>query len=133
EEPDFRYAVLFLDFDSFKVINDSLGHEMRDLLLTVIGSRLSSLCTEVAADKGLGCAAARLGGDEFVLLLEGIAEVSDAVRIAEKCLGFLGKPYELDGQTIHSTASIGITTCEFDYVSAENVLRDADAAMYRAT
>jgi diguanylate cyclase (GGDEF)-like protein len=132
EDDDYRFAVLFLDFDSFKVINDSLGHEVGDMLLIAIADRLRELVEKSSGSTAKPCAAARLGGDEFILLLENINEPADAARLAEECLRLLGKPYHLNGSTIHSTTSIGITTSDFGYTHAAAVVRDADAAMYRA-
>ncbi|HEV8605262.1 MAG TPA: EAL domain-containing protein [Tepidisphaeraceae bacterium] len=131
-ESGYRFAVLFLDFDNFKVINDSLGHEAGDLLLMAIAARLTDLRHQIGATTGMTCAATRLGGDEFVLLLENIKEPADATKVAEQCLNVLAAPYELNGRKVHSTASIGITTSGFAYAGAEAVVRDADAAMYRA-
>jgi diguanylate cyclase (GGDEF)-like protein len=134
-----HFAVLFLDFDRFKIVNDSLGHEMGDRLLVEIGKRLSDSLRStdtvaptapVAADSG--STAARLGGDEFVILLDGLAATADAARIAERLLKTLGEPYQLKGHEVSSTASIGITTSDIPYESAAEVLRDADTAMYHA-
>jgi predicted signal transduction protein with EAL and GGDEF domain len=140
-----HFAVLFLDFDRFKIVNDSLGHEMGDRLLVEIGKRLSdSLRTTDTIAPGSAPAAAaaaaidnrstaaRLGGDEFVILLDGLAATSAAARIAERLLKTLGEPYQLKGHEVSSTASIGITTSDIDYACAGDVLRDADTAMYHA-
>ncbi len=128
---DAKFAVLFLDFDRFKLINDSLGHEMGDLLLIEIATRLrerlrttDSVCHT--------CTPSRLGGDEFIVLLEDLKEERDAARVAERLLSVLAEPYELEGQKLHVTASIGIATSDRDYSQAGDMLRDADTAMYRA-
>lgn len=128
-----RYAVLFLDFDRFKLINDSLGHAAGDLLLTEIASRLrnavrasDSVCRQSDA------LAARLGGDEFVILLEGLHAEQDANIVAERILSLLAQPFHLMDREIVSTASIGIVTSQMPAQSAEDVLRDADTAMYEA-
>ncbi|MDB5333470.1 MAG: diguanylate cyclase/phosphodiesterase [Phycisphaerales bacterium] len=129
-----RYAVLFLDFDRFKMVNDSLGHEVGDQLLVEIAARLKSATRMVdsvsrESDKAT---ASRLGGDEFVILLDGLRAVEDAAQVAGRILQALGEPYKLGGHEIVSTASIGIVTSDYGYDRAEDVLRDADTAMYRA-
>ncbi|BAY76872.1 diguanylate cyclase/phosphodiesterase with PAS/PAC and GAF sensor(s) [Nostoc linckia NIES-25] len=123
---DYLFAVLFIDLDRFKVINDSLGHHKGDQLLLAIASRLE-LCVR-SIDT-----AARLGGDEFTILLEGIQDVSDAIKVAERIEQELKLPFELEGQEIFTTASIGIAlSSTVNYERPEDVLRDADTAMYRA-
>ncbi|RCJ21696.1 hypothetical protein A6S26_23275 [Nostoc sp. ATCC 43529] len=123
---DYLFAVLFIDLDRFKVINDSLGHHKGDQFLLAIASRLE-LCVR-SIDT-----AARLGGDEFTILLEGIQDVSDAIKVAERIEQELKLPFELDGQEIFTTASIGIAlSSTVNYEQPEEVLRDADTAMYRA-
>jgi len=123
---DYLFAVLFIDLDRFKVINDSLGHHKGDQFLLAIASRLE-LCVR-SIDT-----AARLGGDEFTILLEGIQDVSDAIKVAERIEQELKLPFEFDGQEIFTTASIGIAlSSTVNYERAEDVLRDADTAMYRA-
>ncbi|MDZ8109452.1 MAG: EAL domain-containing protein [Nostoc sp. DedQUE12a] len=124
--PDYLFAVLFIDLDRFKLINDSLGHHKGDQFLLAIASRLE-LCVR-SIDT-----AARLGGDEFTILLEGIQDVSDAIKVAERIEQELKLPFELDGKEIFTTASIGIAlSSTVDYERPEDVLRDADTAMYRA-
>ena len=119
-----HFAVMFLDLDDFKVVNDSLGHHIGDQLLVEIASRLQSSLRSVDT-------AARVGGDEFVLLLLDI-EPGDIPELVAKIRASLSAPFELDGQQVISTASIGVATSRSDYVNAEDVLRDADIAMYRA-
>ncbi|MDP9463459.1 MAG: EAL domain-containing protein, partial [Actinomycetota bacterium] len=121
---ELRYAVVFLDLDGFKLVNDSLGHLAGDHLLTEIGQRLRS---------GLRPAdlAARFGGDEFAVLLHHI-EPSAIRPIVERLQASLAASIELDGRTVVVTASVGITTSEGGYTNAEDVLRDADIAMYHA-
>jgi diguanylate cyclase (GGDEF)-like protein len=123
--------VLFLDFDRFKVINDSLGHNVGDQLLIAISDRLreETRGTDTVAFVGT---AARLGGDEFVVILDQLREHHDAARVAERLLDVLGQPYTLGAHTIHSTASIGVTTSALGYTAPEDMIRDADTAMYRA-
>jgi diguanylate cyclase (GGDEF)-like protein/PAS domain S-box-containing protein len=123
---DYLFAVLFIDLDRFKVINDSLGHLKGDQFLLAIAGRLE-LCVR-SIDT-----AARLGGDEFTILLEGIQDVSDAIKVVERIQQELKLPFELDGQEVFTTASIGIAlSSTVDYKHPEELLRDADTAMYRA-
>ena len=133
------YAVLFIDLDRFKLINDSLGHSAGDQLLCEIARRLvDALGTERSADKtsAEGSSAAhtlaRLGGDEFTVLLEEIPHPSAAVEIAERLLLALRQPILLDGHEVHTGASIGIASSATEYASADDIMRDADLAMYRA-
>lgn len=129
-----RFAVLFLDFDRFKLVNDSLGHEAGDELLIGIANRLTA-SLELAASTGgfRKTIAARLGGDEFVVLLEELQDLATAVPFADSLLQLLNKsPYQIKGQIVHSTASLGITTSDIDYAAADEALRDADTAMYHA-
>jgi diguanylate cyclase (GGDEF)-like protein len=130
-DPAHKFAVLFLDFDRFKVINDSLGHNVGDQLLIAISDRLreETRGTDTVAFVGT---AARLGGDEFVVILDQLREHHDAARVAERLLDVLGQPYTLGAHTIHSTASIGVTTSALGYTAPEDMIRDADTAMYRA-
>jgi diguanylate cyclase len=131
---DYRVAVLFLDFDRFKIVNDSLGHEAGDLLLQGIGERLWKTVRSsdtVSFDQATSTTA-RLGGDEFCLLLSGLKTDSDAALAAERILKELEKPYDLSGRQVHSTASIGIAVSSSGYERAEDMIRDADTAMYRA-
>ncbi|MEH1971353.1 MAG: EAL domain-containing protein [Nostoc sp.] len=123
---DYLFAVLFIDLDRFKVINDSLGHLNGDQLLLAIATRLEVCVRSIDT-------AARLGGDEFTILLEGIQDVSDAIKVAERIQQELALPFELDGQEVFTTASIGIAlSSTVDYEHPEDLLRDADTAMYRA-
>ncbi|MEM6458322.1 MAG: GGDEF and EAL domain-containing protein [Planctomycetota bacterium] len=120
-----RFALLFLDFDRFKVINDSLGHDAGDRLLVQIADRLRRHTR--ANDT-----AARLGGDEFVLLIEGVDRLDTALRIADRLLDTFAEPFDLDGHEVTSTASIGVVDGGNGYDSADAAIRDADAAMYHA-
>ena len=119
------FAVLFLDLDRFKVVNDGLGHETGDRLLTAIARRLE------AGLRGTDTVA-RLGGDEFGILLEDIQGVQDATAYAARLLSQLKEPFGIDGREVYTTASIGIAESSLGYERAEDVLRDADLAMYRA-
>ena len=119
------FAVLFLDLDRFKVVNDSLGHLKGDQLLVAIAHRLR-LC--VRPDDTV----ARLGGDEFTILLEDLNHPADATRVASRILEALNDPVDLDGVDIYTSASIGIALGSTDYEKSIDLLRDADAAMYYA-
>jgi diguanylate cyclase (GGDEF)-like protein/PAS domain S-box-containing protein len=119
------FAVLFMDLDRFKVINDSLGHLTGDQLLVAVAKRLEAC---VRPDDRV----ARLGGDEFAVLLSSIRDVSDAIRVAERIQRRLAMPFNLGGQEVFATASIGIAQSATGYDRAEDILRDADSAMYRA-
>jgi diguanylate cyclase len=131
--PEYNFAVLFLDFDRFKLVNDSLGHEVGDELLVAISQRLAGTMRATdAVSISDGATAARLGGDEFVILADDIKNAEDAGRIAERILKTLGEPYVLKAHNVNSTASIGITTSGIEYKSADDMLRDADTAMYHA-
>jgi diguanylate cyclase (GGDEF)-like protein len=133
----YPFAVLFMDLDRFKIINDSLGHAAGDKLLQTIGERLLGCLREsdsVGVPKEWNTVA-RMGGDEFTILLEHLRRPEDAVRVAERILQTIGKSLNFDGNELATTASIGIVACGqgcAPYASAKDVLRDADAAMYRA-
>jgi len=133
--PEDRFAVLFIDFDRFKVINDSMGHEAGDALLRLIADRLTRVLREVdtiCVGSDETRTAARLGGDEFCVLLSALRHDHDAARVAERILDALREPYPIAGREVHSSASIGITVSSIGYDRAEDVIRDADNAMYRA-
>lgn len=132
-DPRRMFAVLFLDFDRFKIVNDSLGHHVGDKLLIGIAERLRNvLRKEDVVASVADCTAARVGGDEFLVLLDGMSQQHDAIRVAERLLGVMAEPYEVDDHTIKSTVSIGVTTSVLSYVSPNEMIRDADTAMYRA-
>lgn len=120
-----RYALLFLDLDRFKVINDSLGHLQGDLLLCEVAKRLQQSVRT-------GDTVARLGGDEFCVLLDDIDKTADIEHIARRILTSVSAVYVLNGQNLYTTTSIGITTSLLGYKDADAVIRDADAAMYEA-
>jgi diguanylate cyclase (GGDEF)-like protein/PAS domain S-box-containing protein len=122
---DYQFALMFIDLDRFKSINDTLGHAAGDELLQEMARRLESCLRP-------GDTTARLGGDEFVLILEDIKEVSDATRVAERVLESLAEPFRIAGQDVRSSGSIGIAFSETGYERAEDLMRDADIAMYRA-
>jgi len=118
-------AVLFLDIDNFKVINDSLGHKAGDELLTVVAARLRACLRP-------GDTAARLGGDEFVVLLDGVTGVGDANRVAERIAEVLDSPIELGERQVVVGASVGIAMTADHGIEPDVVLRNADVAMYEA-
>lgn len=132
--PDHTYAVMFLDFDRFKIINDSLGHNVGDALLVAIAQRLRDNVRAVDSVSAHteGHTHARLGGDEFVVLLDDIQTVEEATAVAERLLETLAKPYMLGKHEVYSTASIGIVVGDLSYELAEDVIRDADTAMYES-
>ncbi|MEQ1503641.1 MAG: EAL domain-containing protein [Myxococcota bacterium] len=127
----YRFALLYLDLDRFKDINDSLGHVAGDQLLVAIGDRIARsvrFSDTVARDHVL----ARVGGDEFVILLEEILDGAAAVRVADRLLTLLAEPFEVAGHVLFTSASIGVATSESGYLRAEDLIRDADTALYRA-
>jgi diguanylate cyclase (GGDEF)-like protein len=123
--PGYQFAVLFLDLDGFKLVNDSLGHLLGDRLLTSVAERISS-------DLRPSDTASRFGGDEFAILLDDIVAPHNPAAVAERLQARLGRPFVIDGHEMLVTASIGIASSTTGYESAEDVLRDADTAMYRA-
>ncbi len=131
--PERRFSVLFLDFDRFKMINDTLGHPVGDALLCQIAERLRrTLRASDFAGPGGGNLVARLGGDEFVLLLSDAGDLDAAQAVARRLLDVLSRTYSVNGHEIHSTASIGIVLGDEHTPSADALLRDADIAMYEA-
>jgi diguanylate cyclase (GGDEF)-like protein len=118
-------AVMFLDLDKFKDINDTLGHAMGDQLLKSLGERLRSSLREEDT-------VARMGGDEFILLLSEITRREDVTTLARKVLESIREPLTLDGHELLATTSIGIAFYPNDGEDAETLLKNADAAMYRA-
>lgn len=124
-EPDHLFALLFLDLDRFKNINDSLGHVAGDQLLIATARRLE----ECLRPNDI---VARLGGDEFAILLDEVEEYADVIRVAERVQRELMRPLNLNGHEVCTTASMGITLSTIGYEHSENILRDADTAMYHA-
>jgi diguanylate cyclase (GGDEF)-like protein/PAS domain S-box-containing protein len=123
--PEPFFAVLFVDLDRFKLVNDSLGHAVGDQLLNEVARRLEG-CVR------LGDTVARLGGDEFAVLLEEVGGIGGATRVADRIHEALSAPCDLGGRQVFTSASVGIALSATGYESPERVLEDADTAMYRA-
>jgi len=139
----YKFAVLFIDLDEFKVFNDSLGHAAGDALLIQIARRLSasirgvdtisrSVLTQSVSPVASEASLARVGGDEFTILLEGIRDCGDAIRVAERLQERLVTPFVVEGQEVVTSASIGIAFYASSYINSEDLVRDAEIAMYRA-
>ncbi len=124
-DPEHNFAVLFIDLDRFKVINDSLGHLIGDELLSRIAERLQNTVRESDT-------VARLGGDEFCVLVEGLNDLASIISVTKKILSRLSTPFDLKDHEVDTSASIGIALGNAKYKKAEEMLRDADSAMYRA-
>jgi diguanylate cyclase (GGDEF)-like protein len=122
--PNQKFSVLFIDLDRFKIINDTLGHHVGDLFLVEIAQRLRACVRD-------NDALARLGGDEFVVLLDALKS-DDTEEVASRIISAIEKPYIIESNTLYSNASIGIALCSSHYANADEILRDADAAMYQA-
>ncbi len=123
--PDFRFAVLYMDLDRFKIINDSLGHDIGDKLLRHVSGTL------VACGRSTDTVA-RFGGDEFAILLEDLTAPRDAIRFSRRVLDEISTPLELDGREVTTSGSLGIVLHTGGYDRPEALLRDADTAMYHA-
>lgn len=119
------FAILFLDLDRFKVVNDSLGHLLGDHLLAAVAKRLIEQCRPMDT-------VARLGGDEFAILIEGVSELDALQQFAERVHQQLHQPFHLDGHEVYTGVSIGITLSDDSYAEPKDMLRDADNAMYHA-
>jgi two-component system cell cycle response regulator len=143
EDKDYRFAILFVDLDRFKTVNDSFGHSAGDELLTQCAERLRrSIRRDYTVSRSPGRngffrappgdTLARLGGDEFTVLLDGIRDGSDATRIAERIQNDLKPSFPIAGRPLQITASIGISISGSGYSNAEDMLRGADVAMYRS-
>ena len=134
-EPGYHFAVLFMDFDRFKQVNDTLGHGVGDALLRQIAERLQSGLREsdtFIRTSDFGQMAARIGGDEFVVLLDDIRGDLDAEVVAGRLLDLLAMPYKVGEHTVNSSVSIGIVTTTHAVGDVDAILRDADIAMYEA-
>jgi diguanylate cyclase (GGDEF)-like protein len=133
-DPERGFSLLFLDFDRFKLINDSLGHDVGDLLLKGIAGRLRSnvRASDSTSREASGSTVARLGGDEFVIILDGVNDAATSTIVADRLLKVLDAPYQLGEHTVRSSASIGIVHSRDGYTTPDAMLRDADIAMYEA-
>lgn len=132
-------GLLYLDLDRFKQVNDSLGHLLGDQLLKQVARRLQrcvrrtdSIAQPDLPEEDFGATVARLGGDEFTIVLDDIRHVDEVTRIAQRIVSTLSEPFDLGGHRVFMGASIGITVYPFDDVDLDNLIRNADAAMYRA-
>ncbi|MDP7591633.1 MAG: EAL domain-containing protein [Litorilituus sp.] len=124
-KPELAFAILFLDLDRFKVVNDSLGHHAGDLLLKFIARELKAIVRSKDT-------VARLGGDEFVILIEDLESENEAYEIAQRITDFLQQPFTIENQLVFTGTSIGILFSDKRYNNANTMLRDADTAMYHA-
>jgi len=122
---DYHFAILYLDIDRFKLVNDSLGHSVGDNLLTVFADRLQGSLRDIDT-------LARLGGDEFVILLEDIEDGNYASRVAERLQQELKLPFVVNGEEVYAPSSFGVVDRTRDYDLPEDIIRDADSAMYHA-
>jgi diguanylate cyclase (GGDEF)-like protein/PAS domain S-box-containing protein len=131
---DHLFAVLFLDLDGFKMINDSLGHLVGDQLLLAVSNRLEKCLrlTDTVARLGETFTMARLGGDEFTVLLDDLKDLGDARLAADRLMKVLAPPFILGGKEVFTSVSIGIALSSSAYENPDDMLRDADTAMYRA-
>ncbi|MBH68175.1 MAG: diguanylate cyclase [Rhodospirillaceae bacterium] len=123
--PTIQFAVIYLDLDRFRLVNESLGHVHGDELIILTGQRLKQSVP-------IGDTVARLGGDEYSILMEDIANIDDATQMAETIQKTLSAPFSLGGKEVFSTGSMGIAFCDNDYQRPEEILRDSELAMYRA-
>ena len=124
-EPNYLFAVMFIDLDRFKIINDSLGHLIGDKLLIAVAKLLSEDIRSVDT-------VARLGGDEFVILLGDISSIKDATTVGDRLQAKFKKIFDIDNRSVFTTISIGIALNSYNYQNSSEILRDADTAMYRA-
>ena len=141
-DPELTFAVMFIDLDGFKAINDGMGHAVGDELLAAVANRLSSALRILGAahrqvaPPGIGRLGtdtlARVGGDEFVVLLNHTRNATNALAAANRLLSELNRPFTISGQDLFVSASVGVTTGPGSYLTVDDMLRDADTAMYRA-
>jgi len=130
---DSMFAVIFIDLDRFKLINDSLGHDAGDKLLIAIAERLAAAIRGMdTLSRGEPDHLARLGGDEFVVLLDTIRDPADAIRVCQRIQDALSEPFSINAEEVRSSASLGIAVSNGSYQRAADILRDADTALYSA-
>ena len=139
QRAEYLVGLLYLDLDRFKQVNDSLGHHFGNQLLKQVAERLQQCVRRVDTialssphDEDFGATVARMGGDEFTIVLDDIKHTDEITHIAQRILVALSVPFDLDGHHLFVGASIGITVYPFDDIDLDNLIRDADAAMYRA-
>jgi diguanylate cyclase (GGDEF)-like protein/PAS domain S-box-containing protein len=125
------FALMFLDLDDFKEVNDSIGHDMGDLLLKEVGERLID-CLRTTDTVGREGTVARLGGDEFTIILNNFSDIKNVDIVAQRILVKLTEPFQLGQNIVNISVSIGITLCPEDAVDAESLIRNADQTMYNA-
>ncbi|HEX7665690.1 MAG TPA: EAL domain-containing protein [Polyangiaceae bacterium] len=137
-QPHYHFAVLFIDLDRFKLVNDSLGHRAGDTLLIEVGERISAalrgsdLLARASDPPQSLDALARLGGDEFTVFLDDLGDARDAIRVADRIVASVSRPFLIEGQEVYIGASIGIAASSAHEREADDFIRDADLAMYRA-
>jgi len=124
-DPEYQFAILFIDLDRFKIVNDSLGHQVGDELLIEV----ANILIDCARDRHF---VARLGGDEFTIVLHQIQDIEEGKAIATRINEQLAQPFQLQGHTVFTSASIGIVKADIKHQNSAELLRDADLAMYRA-
>jgi diguanylate cyclase (GGDEF)-like protein/PAS domain S-box-containing protein len=137
--PQNQYAVVFVDLDGFKSFNDSMGTAVGDQVIVEIGHRMESILrdedtlsrsqSQLATKDAI---LSRMGGDEFTVLLEGVIDPSDAMRVAQRILSAVAEPFLVEGHEVHPSASVGIAVSAVTHTRAEDLLQDADVAMRRA-
>jgi len=122
---EYRFAVMMVDLDRFKQVNDTMGHQVGDKLLVEVGARIAGCVREMDT-------VARLGGDEFAVILEEFHSRAEVITIVERILGEIERPMDVDGNIVRTTASTGVVLETAEYSAPENILRDADISMYKS-
>ncbi len=134
DRTNYHYAVIFLDLDRFKIVNDTLGHETGDRLLVGVAARLRACLRSEHLDPNLASNStiARMGGDEFMILLDDLKHQHDAIRVAERIVEYVAQPYQIDSHEVAITTCVGVAMGSPQFESADEITRSADAAMYHA-